>query len=540
VGHLSRRAASRRGGFAIVWLALMMAVFMGVAAMTVDQGFHLTRKSQAQQAADAAALAGAQRMSTLQGSTAATNAAYEYAKLNGYDRAVTSGKRETRVGVTYPLTGNDASGKPYPSNWFMVQLARREPRFFGQVFLALMSKGGAVDTTQWVGATAIAEFTAIVNMEITDKGKYGTNRGNATLSMFGPDGLYSNGDFRSPKLLNDGKANPDYHEDLPNDKDEDSGYNFGIAMDSSIVNAKIELFDPDCYNAPGGGGNQGDAATGLRVDEWRQFRSGSTGSLSNANKTRYRLYSDNGTPANLSDDYVIAEKTYDTDAATDMKWVKAFEFNRSNYPNKNGNPQNFRLNVLSLSGSSENGFNIRAGDAVDNVQYQTTETTTVRVWNGKTYVNVTTTNTTNYDDHNVYPPDTATITRNDYLNNGATVTAQGFLPLNFNKNGDLDITLGYVPKEAAGRELTIRKFDTDVNNGQAVVYTCVQDDGSTLTYTGVLSGNGTFATDKYTLPNGYKGGLWTASYNANIQDTSVWEMHYNGASKDAGRIRLVR
>lgn len=535
----ARRVASKRGGFAIVWLALMVTVFMGVAAVSVDQGFHLSRKANAQKAADAAALAAAQRLATNKTVTVAIAAAEEYAKYNGYDKQVAPGGTQAgRVGangtnqvamaVAYPIPGTyiplgKSTPEAYPNNWVRVQLARREPRFFGQVFLAFMRKPGdpPVDQTQWVGATSIAEFRSAVNLAITNPSKYGLNEGDATLSMFGPDGRYANGDFRSTKNLTDGSPNnigpnPDYHADKAGDKDEVSGYNFSINMPANFNNSKIELFDPDCYNSPGGTGPQGDAATGLRVDEWRLPESASTGSIANATTTRFRLYADNGTPFDLSDDTVVDEKIYAADAATDMKWVPAFEFDRGNYAG-----QNFRLNVYTSSGSSENGFNIRAGKKNDKVIYKDAQNN-------------------QYDDRTTYPPVGSTLKSNDYATNGTSVTAQGYVPINFNKSGAIELALGEVPAEVAGRDVTIRKFDTDIGGG-TVTYE-VRDAAGVLKHTffGVLSGNGEFKTDNITLPSNYAGGFWTAKYTAGIQDSSVWEMDFNAGNKGAARIKLVQ
>src|SRR5688500_17023187 len=91
-----------------------------------------------------------------------------------------------------------------------------------------------------------------------------------------------------------------------------------------------------------------------------------------------------------------------------------FSLNRTSYPSGQ-----FRLNVVTISGSSENGFNLRAGPRTD-VEFK---------------------------------PD-----------NGTSVTATGYVPMNFNGGGNTTITLGTVPQAAAGKPLTIKKFDTDIQS----------------------------------------------------------------------------
>ena len=483
---------------AVVWLALCMTIFLGMAALTVDQGFHLTRRAQAQRAADAAVLAGAYTLAQSRPVSAAEDIAQEYAAKNGYDPNSTNPMVKATVQTYYPIPGTDAKGNPlYPNNWIMVRVMRNEPRFFGRAFLALIAHVNS--STQAVGATAIAEFNTLAPMDINGGGTYGLNDGPATLSVFGPDARYGNGDYRSVKTLGDkgkvGVSNPDYVPDRANDKDEDSGYNFTINMPSNFRQSKVEIFDPDCYNA----GNIADAATGVRIDELRQPWSSSGGGPANATTTRYRLYSDNGTPGNLSDDILIDEVSYGNDASTDMQWADCFSFNRRNYAG-----QNFRLNVMSMSGSSENGFNIRAGKKNDTVVY-------------------------NSD---------GTVNSNDFEDNGTEVSAQGHMPMNFNRNGFATVSLGTVPTQAAGHDLVIKKFDTDVGAGK-VTYTCTSLPGKT--FTGVLAGDSEFKTDYIRLPADYTTGTWSASYSASLQDTSVWDMAWTGAGPGGpGKIKLVR
>lgn len=472
---------SRRRGMAVVWLGLTMTVFLGMAAMTVDQGFHLTRKAQSQKAADAAALAGAFQLANFRTTTEATASAQQYAGLNGYTNGGSNaGVGNANVVVTYPVPGE-------PANYFKVSVVRPERMFFGSAFLRLVANQNV--TSRSVGSSALALYETLAPMNINGGGTYGLNDGPATLAMFGPDAVYSFGDCYSTRRLNNGQPNPLYT---------GLGYDFTINFPATITQAKVDIFDPDCYNL----GNIADAAPGVRIDELRTS-GGGQGSSSNATVTRYTLYADNGTPSNPSDDVRISSADYGSVSATDMRWTSVFTFDRANYRN-----QNFRLNATTISGASENGFNIRAGASSD------------------------------YDGTGRDGGPANGV--NNFLTNGTEVTSQGHMPMNFNRTGSATVTLGYVPPEAASKELIVRKFDTDVG-ATTVVYTCDGPGMSGFSFTGVLSGNGEFRTDNIPIPSYYTGGNWRATYSAALQDTSVWDMSYTGSGPGRpGRVRLIR
>jgi hypothetical protein len=55
-----------------------------------------------------------------------------------------------------------------------------------------------------------------------------------------------------------------------------------------------------------------------------------------------------------------------------------------------------------------------------------------------------------------------------------------------------------------------------------------------------LAGNGQWERDVIDLPANYPGGVWTARYQAGVQDTSVWMMYYTRIDEGMpGTIRLV-
>lgn len=486
-----RRHGSRRRGMAVVWLALTMTVMLGMAALTIDQGFHLTRRAQAQRAADAAALAGAWKLANFESIDSAKAAAVDYAGRNGYS----TGNNAT-VDTIYPVPG-------LATNLFKVDVYRPERMFFGSAFIKLLTKQDV--STRTVGAKAVALYETLAPMNINGGGTYGINDGPATLAMFGPDGLYTYGDCYSTKKLNNGTKNPLYT---------GKGYDFYINVPATYNQTKMWIFDPDCAQKD----NIADALPGVRIDEWRKAN-GADGVASDATTTRYTLYRDNGTPYNPSDDVQIAQASYGNVSSTDMKWVvpPGFEFNRQSYAG-----QNFRLNATTISGASENGFNIRIGHGDDNPA-----------------ANI---DTSDYDgtgrDGGVVGVNGVTA-GNKFPGNGTEITATGHMPMNFNRSGSATVTLGFVPGAAVGKQLVVRKYDTDVGS-TTVTYTCDQLPG--YSFAGVLSGNGEFKTDNIPVPTNYPttGGTWKATYTAGLMDTSVWDMSYTGAGPgQPGQVRLV-
>ena len=88
-------SAKNESGQAVVLFALVFVVLCVFAAMAIDIGIVSVKKGQMQNAADAAALAGAQN---LPNASAATNSAIQFAELNGIESSETT--------VTYPYNGD--------------------------------------------------------------------------------------------------------------------------------------------------------------------------------------------------------------------------------------------------------------------------------------------------------------------------------------------------------------------------------------------------------------------------------------------------
>lgn len=518
----SRRLSSasprhaRRRGVAFVYTALGLAGALMLLAVVVDVGLLYQRKASMQRAADSAALAGAYTLANFGTSRSAYVSAGDMAarpENGGYTKRGNgtmvidgvSGPYIVNVGqsqfnVDYPAI--DEKGVQH-NNWFKVTLSRPESALFGGMWPLNKSKYA-------VAASATALYETLAKLDIKGTGTYGVMPGPVNLSLFGPDGRYSYGDPYSTKYLNNGDPNPNYNA---------NGYNFVVNVPSTMGQTSLEIFDPDCYN-----GNGSINASAAAIDEMRT-RTGN-GTIANATTTRYTLYWDRGT-SDPSDDVRVGDsRDWGGDGAdSDMQWVNAFEFNRADYVGGN-----FRLNVKSVSGSSENGFDLRAGPKREETTTYTTETYISGYRkNGKPIYSTRQVPT-------VHPaPDWDSA-------NGTSIQAEGHLPINFNIDGTTKMALGKVPPLAGGGELIIRKFDTDINS-RTITYTCDKLPG--MSWPGTLSTDGAFATDTIRIPDSYRNlaedGTWFAEYVAGNQDTSVWDMSYTGGGPGSpGKIRLVR
>jgi hypothetical protein len=447
----SEASRSRRRGVAIVYAALGMVVFLGVTGLVVDIGRLHKIEAEAQRAADAAALAGALHLSDGK----ELENARAYAKLNGYDWQ--------QPGVT--LTGTPGTGA---NSQYTVALKRPEQTLFMRILGY---------TTKDVGAIATAEVTTAAPLDISGGGNYGMNDGVANPSLFGPYAEYEYGDPYSTKYLTDGSLNPEYN---------GAGYDFfvNIPSDYAAKNgsaAKIEIFDPDCYNADG-------------VDGWDEIRepgaNNPTGPSKNATTTVYTLFAPDGRQ--------VAQATVGDDPTTNLKWVtpSGFEFDTNLF-----GTGNYRLNIKSTDGSSENGFNLRAGPPHD-------------------------------------PEMTDQQWHDQYGENGTNITATGRLPMNFTKSGTVTVKLGFVDERIAGGKMFIEKFDTDIGS-KSITYTCDSLPGQS--WTGTLADNGEWGpVDTIDLPETYKGGNWSATYVAGAADTSAWKMSFSKfIPGQPGVVRLV-
>lgn len=484
---------ARRRGVSMVYVVLLLPVLLGIAAYCIDLSWLYARQAKAQTAADAAALAGAWQHANFNSAQADAWARY-YAALSD-NGGYTNGVGGATVTVQYPALDTEVTPNVTRPNWYRVTVQRAEPTFFARIF-------GSRFATVPVGATATALYETLAEFDIKGKGTYGVAPGPVNLSLFGPDGYYNNGDCYSVRRLTNGSWNP-LNTNAAGVQTW-QGYDFTMNLGGAFANKDtvyFQIFDPDTYNK-----NNGVNADGANaIDELRNEQ-GNPGDSSDATTTKYSLYYDKGTSDTRDDELVssTAQKSYGyaDGPTTDMLWTDFFSIRKRDLATNKGN---LRLNVISTAGSSENGFDLRINNkaALSKADQDA-------------------------DRDNFDPA------------NGTSIKAQGHLPMNFNQSGSITVNLGTVPVQAAGGQLNIRKFDTDVG-ATSITYRC-----STLPNTtfpaGVLSTNGAFATDTLQVPTSYTTeGIWTATYNAGVGDTSVWDMSYSnyGPGKPGG-IRLIR
>lgn len=491
--------SKRRQGAVIVYVTLALIVLMGAAGLSIDASNLYLQRNKAQRAADAAALAGALQLMKLNGNDAADTAALAMASENGYD---------TKKGATVIPQAQGVNA------WYSVYVAKPAPVFFMAIF------GWRYKT---IGASATAIYSNAVNIDINGGGVYGAN-GPISLSVFGPDGKRANGDRYSTKYINNNNPrgiNPYY---------DPSGYDFNLSIPENYASVNgtsqiaVQIFDPDCYNV----NNAQNAQEGVSVDEMRGYNGENVNSSSKyLTTTKYTLYDTKGT-VSKDDDVLVATASYGGDSKSDMAWVTptSFNFDISKVTLKDG-VRDMRINVTSISGSSENGFNLRAGPPLKSgnnlvdVRERIVTVNGVKKTQYKKMINGV--EQGNWLDTNPFNS-----------KNGTNITATGRIPMNFNADGVATITLGYVP--AGSKQVVINKFDTDVGSNMSVTY----NDGIS-TRIGRLSGNDEDMQDVYDLGNNYAGGLWTATYRAGLGDTSVWDMSTTGSSlKTPGGVYLVK
>jgi len=481
------RRRSRHQGVTLVIAALSLTVLIAATGFVVDMGNLYMAKAQAQKAADAAALAGSWAWGDAGSNTGnivarARAAAVIYARANGYDI-----NGPNNVTVTSDINPAVPRADLAGSSLHQATVARDVKLYF-MPFLGFQSRR--------ISARAMARFISDVGIPVTDAANYGRAPNQTNMSVFGPLGQYSFGDPYSPKYLDDGSVNPLY---------DPKGYKFNINVPASFTGSafSVDIFDPGTHNA---NGNYVSYDTvnkkPLQIDEIRPPTT-AVSALPEASgapqltTTKYTLtYTDPSTGAVTT----IATAQYgDEDSGTDMHWVTpgGFSFDPRTYGGS-GVAKTFQLQVQSISGSSENGFELRAG-----------------------------------------VPGTADA---DYATNGTSVEGVGRIPMNFNTDYVLPITLANIPAPPTPNpfNVLVKKFDTDV--GAVDVNYMVSSNPSNMPtggYAGKLAGNGQFLEDTVVVPGDYTAGQWTANYHAGAGDTSVWEVH-SSIPTGSGYVQLVQ
>ena len=471
----NRRLAmrARRRGVSMYIFVLAFPMIIGVLGIVIDLGNLYTKRAQAQRAADAAAIAGALEDPK---TGDVVGRAKEYAKLNGYDDGVNDAT--VRVLTDYGRSSSEVR----------VVVARKEAVYFAPILEGFLKAMGQSQTAAQFSRVVGAEGTATrrVTLPLGLGGIYGIadpSKSPTNNSVFGPYANYNFGDAYSPKFLQDGKT--------PNPLYEKTGgigeYSINITSQylGKYQDLEVQIYDPDCYNGPNG------------YDEIRppnaSIRPVPTGARETV--TQYQLLDPAGN--------IIATQTYGNDQSADGKWITPTGFKFS--PTQVGQ---YKLKVSTLSGSSENGFQLRAGPSEGAAKPDAE-------WN------------TLYGDKSGAAPNDVAV----------PIDANDHLQLNFTQSGKVKFRLGYVPATQAGKTITVSKFDVDVGS-RSITYTCDTLPGNS--FAGVLPspGDGVWSRDDIAVPSSYTGGNWYAEYTAGTGDSSTWTLEGQGDGK--AQVRLTK
>ncbi len=480
--RLGLRTRARRRGVSMYIFVLAFPMIVGVLGIVIDLGNLYSKRAQAQRAADAAAIAGALEDPD-KGDV--LGKAQEYAKLNGYDDGVNGAK--VKVFTDYGRTSSEVR----------VVVSRAEAVYFAPILEGFLLATGQSQTAAQFSRVVTAEGTATrrVTLPLGLGGVYGVAdpaRSPTNNSVFGPDANYNFGDAYSTKYLQDGKTlNPLYEK---TGGVGEYAVNISSQYLSKYSDVEVQIFDPDCYNGSNG------------YDEIRTPNPSINPRPTGANETvtQYSLFDGDDNPVRDASGNA-AVVTYGNDRSADNKWItpNGFKFK----PTK---PGQYKLKVKTLSGSSENGFQLRAGPSEG-------ATKPDAEWNSL------------YGDKNGTDPNSV----------AAPIDANDHLQINFTRSGTVKFRLGYVPKDQAGKTITVRKFDVDVgSNAKSITYTCDTLPGNPFSGILPVPGDGVWSSDDIPVPAGYNGGNWYAEYTAGQGDSSTWTLEGQGNGK--GQVRLTK
>ncbi len=140
---MNKPSISTQRGQSLVLFALMIIAFMAILALVFDGGMAFAKRRQAQNAADAAALAGARTLCLSKSESLAVSVAEDYAARNGAQSAVVNASLETRmVDVTAMIPIN---------NTFFAHLIGR-----GQIPVQASASAGCFSPTLGEGVLPVA------------------------------------------------------------------------------------------------------------------------------------------------------------------------------------------------------------------------------------------------------------------------------------------------------------------------------------------------------------------------------------------------
>lgn len=165
IDSLMRRAANDERGQVLPWIALMMVLFLGMAAFVLDIGHAFFCYRELQAATDAAALAGAQQLKTTNPIATATSYSAVSGSKNAYGNltnvSMVSGYPALKCLNTIKAMGI-ACTAPNNANAIQVREQAIIPTFFAQVFGINQMTLSATSTAALSGAKANPYNVAII------------------------------------------------------------------------------------------------------------------------------------------------------------------------------------------------------------------------------------------------------------------------------------------------------------------------------------------------------------------------------------------
>ncbi len=489
-----------------MWLFVAtLPLIFGVCGLVIDIGQLHSRRSQAQRAADAAALAGAQ-VSGTDNSQVEPKADY-YADKNGFSSA-----RGDQILVS---TNYNSSALQYgvPINTVRVSVVHQERVFFAPVAETLLSfmgwSSGAAQFSRQVTARAVAR--KFVYIPMSTGGSYGIGSGSEAVVnniINGPYCRYQDGDPWSTRFLDTGAPNPRYSDT--------GGYsNFLITVDPAKLTKfsdgkmYVQIFDPDSYNAST---SEYDLYTQLNASIKPQDLAARTGPET---KTRYELFKQSASDPNVWSPIPGADITYggtsQADMAANMKWVTPPNFA---VDLKTFGAGTYKLRISTTDGNYANSYSLRAGPVEGTMMND-------HAWNQV------------YGDQLGAAPNNVLV----------PINSDGRLVIGFHSNGTAQLKLGYLGPQYAGKSVMVTHFDLDIN-ARSLNY--VLDSVPTFSQSAPIGTaaqeNGHWNHDFVILPSDFKGGNLSAQYSAGLNgsggfDISSWELF--GEGNGDGVVRLI-
>jgi len=568
-----RGARSRtQRGFLVILLVAAMVTIMFLASYAIDRSFLNYRRVQAQQAADAAALAAGWWLSSqmVNGASATTILALDSASAQ-------------QVAVTYAgyngyVISPAATTFTYDANIFKlhVQVSRTEPTFFASFF----GQSAAL-----VGASATVDFQPTSPLA-WDPSWYGRVGGPLLLSADGPQEGYNGGDLLdSVDTTEDGT--------VPNNSYNKLGevYEFTVPANYASVNSNqknpnnilFEIYDPgilginDELDHPASPGETWDFSL------WKGFPR-SPGSIEITHQDyMYGEFADIATQ-NM---WVTPDATWDYNAKTDLQSAGSGGVNYYIEVSSDSSSENDVPG--SGTGHFKNGYQLRAGP-----EHSELMSTTVTNASGgtSTLVNPNALDITGFPLLSPYygqPNDV--IWENEYgydpgfsgINSSGLIGTGGYISgmsattksKNLDSNGNaihngvtmsmvedpsvtcvglaaenyVTIYFGYAPpNQQSGQATTItfRGWDQDTG-AESIYYTCstiLNGSGKPVQFPGQIGGNSEWSNDaSNTVSVGsgtiypYTGGNWTAWYVTGPDDNTTWT--WTGNSGSHARVWLI-